>query len=82
MQVWCEDEAGPSQAIPQAGSSWQPQGQPIRQAHQYERGGTMKLLTLFRPATGELRAEAVDRTPNVILHPWRKRGTRCHLAAV
>ncbi|MGH3180519.1 MAG: helix-turn-helix domain-containing protein [Streptosporangiaceae bacterium] len=72
MQVWCEDEAGPYQAIPQAGSSWQRQGQPIRQAHQYERGGTMKLLTLFRPATGELRAEAVDRAPNAILHPWLK----------
>jgi transposase len=72
MQVWCEDEAGPYQAIPQAGISWQRRGHPIRQAHQYERGGTMKLLTLFRPATGELRAEAVDRAPNAILHPWLK----------
>ena len=70
MQVWCEDEAGPYQAIPQPGAWWQPAGQPIHQPHQYERGGTMKLLTLFRPATGALRAEAVDRAPNAILHPW------------
>ena len=31
-----------------------------------------KLLTLFRPATGELRAEPVERTTNAILHPWLK----------
>jgi hypothetical protein len=28
------------------------------------------LLTLFRPATGEVRAKAVSRTPNIVLHPW------------
>jgi len=32
----------------------------------------VKLLTLFRPATGELRAEPVDRGTNEILHPWLK----------
>jgi len=34
------------------------------------RGGTAKLLTLFRPATGEVRAQPVTATPNVVLHPW------------
>jgi transposase len=27
-------------------------------------------LTLFRPATGEVRARAVEQTTNAILHPW------------
>ena len=72
LQVWCEDEAGPYQTIPQAGPSWQREGHPVRQDHQYLRGDPAKLLTLFRPATGELRAEPVERTTNAILHPWLK----------
>jgi hypothetical protein len=67
-----EDEAGPYQAIPQPGASWQPEGHPATQPHEYERGGTAKLLTLFRPATGELRAKGVLSAPNVVLHPWLK----------
>lgn len=70
MQVWCEDEAGPYQAIPHPGASWQPTGHPARQPQEYVRGGTAKLLTLFRPATGEIRGEPVDQTTNAILHPW------------
>jgi hypothetical protein len=70
VPLWCQDEAGPYQAIPQPGASWQPQGQPARQPHEYVRGGTAKLLTLFRPATGEVRAKAVERAPNAVLHPW------------
>ena len=34
------------------------------------RGGTAKLLTLFRPATGELRAKGVTDATNAVLHPW------------
>jgi hypothetical protein len=34
------------------------------------RGGTAKLLTLFRPATGELRARGVRNATNAVLHPW------------
>jgi hypothetical protein len=30
------------------------------------------LLTLFRPATGEVRAKGVSRAPNAVLHPWLK----------
>ncbi len=73
LQVWCEDEAGPYQTIPQPGESWQWENQPARQAHQYLRGETAKLLTLFRPATGELRAEAAQQSTNAIPHPWLKR---------
>jgi transposase len=72
LPLWGEDEAGPYQTIPHPGSSWQPEGMPARQDHQYIRGKTCKLLTLFRPATGELRAEPVDRSTNAILHPWLK----------
>jgi len=68
----CEDEAGPYQVIPQPGASWQPEGKPACQPHEYERGGTVKLLTLFRPATGELRAKGVLSAPNAVLHPWLK----------
>jgi hypothetical protein len=67
-----EDEAGPYQAIPQPGASWQPQGHPVLQPHEYERGGTAKLLTLFRPATGHLRAKGVVSATNAVLHPWLK----------
>jgi hypothetical protein len=67
-----EDEAGPYQAIPQPGASWQPEGHPVLQPHEYERGGTAKLLTLFRPATGLLRATGVLSVSNAVLHPWLK----------
>lgn len=72
LAVWTEDEGGPYQAIPHAGPSWQPEGEPARQPHEYIRGGTVKLLTLLRPATGEVRAEPVERAPNAVLHPWLK----------
>lgn len=70
IPLWCEDEAGPYQAIPQPGPSWQPVGCPAHRPHEYLRGGTAKLLTLFRPATGEVRAAPVTGAPNAVLHPW------------
>src|SRR5579871_2288535 len=70
IPLWCQDEAGPYQAIPQPGASWAPQGEPRRHPHEYVRGGTAKLLTLFRPATGEVRAQGVTSTSNAVLHPW------------
>jgi hypothetical protein len=72
IPLWCQDEAGPYQAIPQSGQSWQPEGKPRRQPHEYIRGGTAKLLTLFRPATGEVRAKAASRSPNLVLHPGQR----------
>ena len=65
-----EDEAGPYQAIPQPGAAWQPEGHPALQPHEYERGGTAKLLTLFRPASGKIRAKGVVSVTNAVLHPW------------
>jgi transposase len=70
VPLWCQDEAGPYQAIPQPGPSWQPEGKPACQPHEYVRGGTAKLLTLFRPATGEVRARPVAQVTNAVLHPW------------
>ena len=63
---WCQDEAGPYQAIPQPGQTWHPAGHPTSQPHEYVRGGTAKLLTLFRPATGEVRAQGVLSAPNAV----------------
>jgi transposase len=68
--VWCEDEAGPFQAVPHPGVSWQPQGRPATQPHEYIRGGTTKILTLFHPATGQVRLQPTARCTNAILHPW------------
>jgi len=70
IPVWCQDEAGPYQAIPHCGAGWFGQGNPGRQPHEYVRGGTAKLLTLFRPATGAVRATGVTHAPNAVLHPW------------
>jgi hypothetical protein len=80
LPVWCQDEAGPYQAIPRLGASWQPVEHPACLPHEYVRGGTAKLLTLFRPATGEVRAEPVPSTPNTVLHPWLKRELEAILA--
>jgi DDE superfamily endonuclease len=70
VAVCCEDEAGPYQAIPQPGETWHPAGHPTTQPHEYVRGGTAKLLTLLRPATGDVRAKGVLCAPNAVLHPW------------
>lgn len=70
IPLWCQDEAGPYQAIPQPGQSWRPEGHPACLPHEYVRGGTAKLLTLFRPATGVVRAKGVTNATNAVLHPW------------
>ena len=58
--------------MPYPGSSWEPVGHPARQPHEYARNGTAKLLTLLRPATGEVRVKGVTACPNVVLHAWLK----------
>ncbi|MGH2410451.1 MAG: transposase [Chloroflexota bacterium] len=82
IPVWCQDEAGPYQAIPQPGARWQAKGHPQRQPHEYLRGGTAKLLNLFRPATGEVRARGVTSSANVVLHPWLRAELTSILAQV
>jgi hypothetical protein len=67
LSVWCEDEAGPFQAVPHPGMSWQPREHPAQQPHEYIRGGTTKILTLFHPATGQVRLQSVTRSTNAIL---------------
>ena len=70
LSVWCEDEAGPFQAVPHPGVSWQPREHPATQPHEYIRGGTTKILTLFHPATGQVRLQPAPRCTNAVLHPW------------
>jgi hypothetical protein len=70
LAVWGEDEAGPFQTLPYPGAAWQPEGCPARQPHEYVRRGTAKLLTLFHPATGEVRVKGVTSCTNAVLHPW------------
>ncbi len=70
--MWNQDEAGPYQTKPYPGQSWQPQGQRLRQSHEYIRNGTAKLLTLFHPATGQVRVKGVTRCTNGVLHSWLK----------
>src|SRR3954449_8608264 len=70
LSVWCEDEAGPFQAVPHPGVSWQARGHPAQQPHEYIRGGTSKILTLFHPATGQVRLQPAARCTNAVLHPW------------
>ena len=53
-----------------SGVSWQPRGRPATQPHEYIRGGTTKILTLFHPATGHVRLQSATRCTNAILHPW------------
>lgn len=72
VAVWGEEEAGPYQTAPYPGASWEPRGRPSRRPHEYVRRGTAKLLTLFHPATGEVRVRGVRSATNEVLHPWLK----------
>jgi transposase len=72
LAVWTEDEAGPFQTVPVAGHSWEEDGQPRRHPQEYVRAGTAKLLTLFHPQSGHLRARGVQSCTNVVLHGWLK----------
>ena len=80
MAVACEDEAGPYQTVPTAGPQWAPVGHPAQQPHEYLRLGTAKLLTLFRPATGQGQAHGVTACPNRVLHPWLHAAVQAVLA--
>ncbi len=91
LAVWCEDEAGPFQAVPHPGSSWRPHGQPATQPHEYVRGGTSKLLTLFHPATspnpagfaaGQVHVQPAASCTNPVLHGWLKTELTAILAAL
>jgi hypothetical protein len=82
LSVWCEDETGPFQAVPHPGVSWQPRGHPATQPHEYLRGGTTKILTLFHPASGQVRLQPAARGTNALLHPWLRERLSAILAAL
>jgi hypothetical protein len=72
----------PFQAAPHPGSSWRPQGQPATQPHEYVRGGTCKILTLFHPTTGQVYRQPVTACTNLVLHGWLRKGLTAILAAL
>jgi hypothetical protein len=82
LAVWGQDEAGPYQTLPYPGNRWQPEGQPARQRHEYVREGTAKLLTLFHPASGQVRVKGVTATTNAVLHGWLKEELAAIVAAL
>lgn len=71
LVVWCHDQAGPFQTLAYPGISRQPVGQPVCQSHEYIRAGTAKLLTLFHPASGHVRACGVTACPNPCMAGWK-----------
>jgi hypothetical protein len=80
LPVWTEDEAGPFVTLPYPGLSWQPQAEPKQYPHEYIKQGTAKLLTLFHPATGEVRVKGVISCTNAVLYPWLKEQLNAILA--
>jgi hypothetical protein len=82
IALWCQDEAGPYQAIPHPGQRFAKQGKPECYPHTYVRGGTAKMLTLFHPASGKVRVKGVLHSTNAILHPWIKEQITEILAAL
>jgi len=82
LEVWCQDEAGPFQAVPHPGQGWAPESRPARRPHEYVRGGTSKILTLFHPMTGRVRIRSATRCTNPILHGWLKEELAAILAAL
>jgi hypothetical protein len=70
LAIWTQDEAGPYQTRPYAGQSWQEEGHPAKQAHEYMRDGVAKIMTLFHPASGKVRVKGVTSCTNAVLHPW------------
>ena len=82
LAVWAEDEAGPFQTIPVPGQQWHPEATPARYPHEHIRDGTAKLLTLFHPATGEVRVQGVPSCTNVVLHGWLERELEAILATL
>jgi hypothetical protein len=82
LSVWTEDEAGPYPTVPYPGGHWSPTGQPVQYPHEYVREGTAKQLTLFHPASGQVRVKGVRSTANAVLHPWLKAELAATLAAL
>jgi hypothetical protein len=82
LPVWCTDQAGLFQTVPYPGQGWHPEGEPARQPHEYLRDGTAKVLTLFHPASGQVRVEGATSCPNAVVHGWLERELTAVLAAL
>jgi hypothetical protein len=82
LPVWTEDEAGPYPTVPYPGAHWHPDGHPVCYPHEYVRNGTAKQLTLFHPASGQVRIKGVRSAPNAVLHPWLQAELSAILAAL
>jgi hypothetical protein len=81
LLLCCQDEAGPFRTEPYDGSTWEAEGHPARQAHEYLPEGTAKLLTLLHPASGQVRVKGVRSSTNAVLHAWLKTELTAILAA-
>jgi hypothetical protein len=68
--------------VPHPGASWQPREHPAQQPHEYIRGGTTKIPTLFHPASGRVRLQPAVRGTNAVLHPWLREHLSEILAAL
>jgi len=82
LAVWGEDEAGPYQTRPYPGQRWCLEGHPAHYPHEYLRTDTAKIMTLFHPASGQVRLKGTPRTTNAILHPWLKDELEAILASL
>ena len=80
--MWCQDEAGPFQTAPYPGGGWAPAGLPAHRPHEYVRNGPAKLLTLFHPASGEVRVKGATTCTNPVLHAWLREELAAVLAAL
>lgn len=72
LSVWCQDEAGPYQTKPYPGIAWNLIEHPHQLPHEYFREGTAKVLTLFHPASGQVKIKGVLSSNNETLHLWLK----------
>jgi hypothetical protein len=68
--------------VPQPGSAWQAEGHPATQPHEWIRGGTTKVMTLFEPATGTVDLQPTVRVTNLVLHAWLEEELQKKLAAL
>jgi transposase len=68
--------------VPHPGGGWRPCGHPATRPHEYVRGGTCKLLTLFHPATGQVHLQPVGSCTNPVLHGWLKERLTAIVAAL
>ena len=68
-----KDEAGPYQAIPQPGASWQPEGYSVLQPHEYERGAWPNCSRSFVQLLVSFERKGFFRLPMLSYIPGSKK---------